>query len=292
MNIYNEKLDLLLNEQIVFFRENSPWRDAFKYCLKDGKLIRPKIALDICNTVSNGTRECGRSALCIEYVHAASLLFDDLPSMDNATTRRNKPCLHLQYNEAFSQLTSVVLISRSLHIILEDVEERYHKKELNADEAFLLSNTLTKTISKTMGHEGAAGGQFLDLYVSRNMHGHFDESCIDTSIENIILKKTGSFFELAFVVGWLIGGGSYSSLERIQNIANNFAMVYQITDDIEDMEDDQKNNSPNYANIYGKTKAIEDTKKFLKMFKRELKDLGLYSLFFIELYELMKKRIP
>ena len=49
--------------------------------------------------------EAARAVACgIEYLHTASLVFDDLPAMDDARTRRGAPCPHVVHGEAVAML--------------------------------------------------------------------------------------------------------------------------------------------------------------------------------------------
>ena len=44
-----------------------------------------------------------RAMACgIEYLHTASLIFDDLPAMDDARTRRGAACVHVVHGEAIA----------------------------------------------------------------------------------------------------------------------------------------------------------------------------------------------
>ena len=52
-------------------------------------------------------------AIALEYFHTASLLFDDLPCMDNASERRGVPCVHLAFGEAGAILAALALINRA-----------------------------------------------------------------------------------------------------------------------------------------------------------------------------------
>ena len=52
-------------------------------------------------------------AVALEYFHTASLLFDDLPCMDNASERRGAPCAHLVFGEAGAILAALALINRA-----------------------------------------------------------------------------------------------------------------------------------------------------------------------------------
>src|SRR5688572_31290856 len=52
------------------------------------------------------------SACALEMVHAASLILDDLPAMDNATLRRGLPTNHQVFGEATGILAAIALLAR------------------------------------------------------------------------------------------------------------------------------------------------------------------------------------
>ena len=54
-------------------------------------------------------------AIALEYFHTASLVFDDLPCMDNALERRGVPCVHFAFGEAGAILTALALSIAPTH---------------------------------------------------------------------------------------------------------------------------------------------------------------------------------
>ncbi|MGL5354048.1 MAG: polyprenyl synthetase family protein, partial [Clostridium sp.] len=90
--------------------------DAANYSLDgDGKRLRPIIAWFM------ATREYGLSEDSIkpilkslEYMHTASLLLDDLPSQDNASSRRGRKTLHEVYDVSTAELTSIFLTQQAI----------------------------------------------------------------------------------------------------------------------------------------------------------------------------------
>ena len=292
--------DLFEKHKLLFFKEENSFIKPIEYALEGGKRIRPKIALDICNSVSNGQRNCGLSSLSIEYIHVSSLIIDDLPCMDNALIRRKKECLHIKFNEAVAQLASVMLMSMALNAISIDLHNRCINGEMSFEESHKIGMFFLNNFSETIGHNGASGGQLIDLETAgkikeENMGEKLKEISLSHSVETIIKRKTGTFFETSFLLGWLIGGGSFEKINIIKKVANDFAMVFQITDDLEDLEEDKnsntKNVSQNYAIRYSIEKAVRDAKEYLRMFKQEMKLLELFSPFIKELCKLMEKRI-
>jgi geranylgeranyl diphosphate synthase type II len=297
MDCYDETLNTLLDDHInTFFNQDNLFKGPVRYSLSGGKRVRAKIALDICDRVSKGKCKGGTSALGIEYIHASSLIIDDLPCMDNAFCRRSKECVHIKFGEAIAQLTSVVLLSMAMHSVSLDLNQRYKNNELTLEQSHQIGMFFMDNFSHTMGHNGAAGGQLMDLSTVQNLGEFLKDTSKNVSVETIIQKKTGTFFETAFLLGWLIGGGSFDKVDQVTRLANDFAMVFQITDDIEDINEDlqadSKNVSQNYAIRYGLTKAIEDSKTYLARFEQSLDELDLNTLFFQELIKMMKVRIP
>jgi geranylgeranyl diphosphate synthase type II len=94
------------------------------------------------------------------------------------------------------------------------------------------------------GMQGATGGQLLDLYPP-------DLSL--STLRRVVQMKTSSLFELSFVLGWLYGGGDLALLPDVKRAAAHYGLVFQIADDLEDLEQDKKNGrTVNFALALGK----------------------------------------
>jgi geranylgeranyl diphosphate synthase type II len=85
---------------------------ALRYALfPGGARIRPRLSLAV-------ARACGldhptaaaAAAAAIELLHCASLVHDDLPCFDDASTRRGKPSVHRAFGERLAVLTGDALI--------------------------------------------------------------------------------------------------------------------------------------------------------------------------------------
>jgi geranylgeranyl diphosphate synthase type II len=87
--------------------------DAMRYTLlapsKRVRAVLVTLSADLC-----GDRTHALPAACaIECVHAASLMLDDLPCMDNAPLRRGQPTAHAVYGEAITVLAAFGLLNAS-----------------------------------------------------------------------------------------------------------------------------------------------------------------------------------
>lgn len=229
-------------------------RDACEYALcNGGKRIRPSIVLMVAEAL--GKENVNEAALAVEYFHTASLIADDLPSMDNDEMRRDQPTLHKAFNEATALLTTYALISAG-----------YEKIRLNAKNSERLSHAL-ECATRTTGILGATGGQYLDL---------FPPLPSEDVLKETLDKKTGSLFELSFVLGWIYGGGCLEKVPLVQKASFHFGYAFQILDDFHDYEKDSLNKHKiNAVVILGKKRALSLLENESYEFCRSVEQLSL-----------------
>ena len=79
-------------EQYFSTLDNNKTKSIIEYSVKGGKCIRGFIIKHIMETLSNKVE--WQPIVAIELIHAASLVIDDLPCMDNSIMRRNKKRKH------------------------------------------------------------------------------------------------------------------------------------------------------------------------------------------------------
>jgi geranylgeranyl pyrophosphate synthase len=72
---------------------------SWDYLFTGGKQIRPRLFCELWKYLSPDSTICGELAFAIECIHVASLILDDMPWMDNAPLRREKPTLHTVFSE-------------------------------------------------------------------------------------------------------------------------------------------------------------------------------------------------
>src|SRR5436309_8674852 len=84
--------------------------DAMRYSsLGGGKRLRAFFVLAGGTLFKVGLLPALRTASAIEFVHAYSLIHDDLPAMDDDDLRRGKPSCHKQFDEATAILAGDAL---------------------------------------------------------------------------------------------------------------------------------------------------------------------------------------
>src|SRR5215471_18081618 len=104
----------LLKERLPIstFDRNSQFNDAVRYALyPGGKRLRPALTLLAAEIVGGDYQKALPAAVVTELVHSSSLIFDDLPCMDDAQLRRGRAPLHIEYGEAMAVLVGITLLN-------------------------------------------------------------------------------------------------------------------------------------------------------------------------------------
>ena len=124
--------------------------EATLYVTSKGKGIRPMLAYALHEWASDDRSNTWLNiACCIEWMHVHALMLDDLPSMDNATSRRHQPCCHIQFDEATTLLVADGLIHLAYNTILDLPVPN-------------LKN-IVHCLSQASGFQGLVSGQHMDL---------------------------------------------------------------------------------------------------------------------------------
>lgn len=82
-----------------------------------GKRVRGLLVLMVTDGFGIDWQRALDCARAVEMVHTASLIIDDLPSMDDAGTRRGQATNHVQYGEATAILAAIALLSEALVLL-------------------------------------------------------------------------------------------------------------------------------------------------------------------------------
>jgi len=79
--------------------------------LAGGKRLRPILVLECARAAGGSVDDAMPAAVAIEFIHAFSLVHDDLPALDNDLLRRGKPTCHVAFGEAMAILAGDCLLS-------------------------------------------------------------------------------------------------------------------------------------------------------------------------------------
>lgn len=206
--------------------------------LSGGRRIRPILALLSCAALGGKTADAMPLALAIELVHAASLVLDDLPSMDDEGERRSRATLHRKEGEAAAILVAISLLASAFELT-GTFDERYRGRT-------------TVRLAKTVGAAGMCAGQFTDL----NFHRRDGEDPLLTEqVERLCIEKTGLLMATACEFGAVAARASSAQQKTLYDFGLNFGFAYQIEDDLQDTDCDIKMRRPNYAALVGRERA-------------------------------------
>lgn len=184
--------------------------------LSPGKRFRPLL----CVFVAKGAGFDGEAAIdvgCVaEMVHAASLILDDLPCMDDAELRRNQPTTHIAFDESTAILTATALLNRAFGIISR-------LKHVDAEKRIELVDLL----SYAVGSKGLIAGQMADLANS-------DPNASIAEIERLNTLKTGALFDFSVEGAAVLASSNASQRAALKDFSYHLGLAFQLMDDVKD----------------------------------------------------------
>jgi len=184
--------------------------------LSPGKRFRPLL----CVFVAKGAGFEGEGAVdvgCVaEMVHAASLILDDLPCMDDAELRRNQPTTHIAFDESTAILTATALLNRAFGVLSR-------LKHVDADKRIELVDLL----SYAVGSKGLIAGQMADLANS-------DPNASIAEIERLNTLKTGALFDFSVEGAAVLAGSNAAQRAALKDFSYHLGLAFQLMDDVKD----------------------------------------------------------
>ncbi len=191
--------------------------EPIKYgLLPGGKKIRSKILVDVGKMFKIDYKTLIQIGAAVECIHAYSLIHDDLPCMDNDDWRRGKLSTHKKFGESTAVLAGNSLLTLAFEILTDK------KLKISPEKKNLIINL----ISKSSGHTGVAGGQYLDL--------SFEKKKIpQNKIIEMQIKKTGKLFSFCCLAPVYIAGKK-TNFKKFNKMGEDIGLLFQITDDLID----------------------------------------------------------
>lgn len=196
--------------------------EAMRYsCLAGGKRLRPFLAMQSARLFGVDRRCAVRVGAAVEFLHAYSLIHDDLPAMDDSDLRRGQPSCHKQFDEATAILAGDALQALAFEVLAAP--------ETHSDA--MVRNELVMAMAKSAGGHGMAGGQMIDLIAETV---ELDMGAI-TRLQRM---KTGEVIAFAATSGAISGRASNRQRHALHSYAQELGLAFQITDDLLDAEGD------------------------------------------------------
>ena len=184
--------------------------------LSAGKRMRPLLVMLVARDLGCTSPALVDVACAVEMVHAASLMLDDMPCMDNAQLRRGKPAIHVAYGEDVTILASVALLSRAFGVLAAA-----------QDIAPITRTRLVARLAETIGTQGLVRGQFEDLHGA----GSRTPEAIATTNE----LKTGVLLGVAVDMAAIIAQADERIAQSLRAFALAAGHAFQIRDDFFDI---------------------------------------------------------
>ena len=197
-----------------------PMVDAMRHAvLGGGKRMRPLMACAACEAFSGSFKAALPAACGLEFIHAYSLIHDDLPAMDDDELRHGQAATHVAFGEA-----NAILAGDSLHsLAFQSLAEAPGLSQA----AKLRCITLLSTAA---GWPGMAGGQCLDIAAE-------GENLSLARLEALHSAKTGALIEASLMIGAYCAEVEPDEprLALLRTFGQRIGLAFQIGDDILDV---------------------------------------------------------
>jgi farnesyl diphosphate synthase len=244
---------------------------AMRYAvLGGGKRIRPLLVFAAGEAAADDSARADPlrleiAACAVEYIHAYSLVHDDLPCMDDDVLRRGKPACHVEFDVATALLVGDSLQALAFQLLAE------HR--LSDDPAVQVE--MVKILAVACGSRGMAGGQAIDL-------ASVGQALTVPELEYMHIHKTGALIRASVALGARCSSAlAPSQLGRLDHYAKCVGLAFQVVDDVLDQESstatlgktvgkDAANDKPTYVSALGLARA--------KALARELREEALAAL--------------
>ena len=241
------------------------FEEALRHVLDHpGSLIRPRMVQLVASVYGMEPEAARDLAIALEYFHTASLIFDDLPCMDNAMERRGVPCVHFEFGESSAILTALALINRAYALCWRVAALAPRDSQSRA----------MAYIEQLLGVNGLLNGQSLDLHYATLPHTR-------ETTETIARGKTVSLIRITLVLPAILGGASERELKLFERIALHWGLAYQMVDDLKDLLDSQAKSGktvardllldrPNSSSVLGIPASVQRLTRFIELGDRSL----------------------
>ncbi|MBT8045141.1 MAG: polyprenyl synthetase family protein [Verrucomicrobiae bacterium] len=249
LNPIAEKCDQAFRQSLPeSFIDDSPVSEALRYCLRHpGALVRAQLAFQTCLTVGIEEDAALQLATGVEYLHTASLLFDDLPCMDDALERRGFPTVHSIYAQDSAILAALALVNRGYTLLWSGMQDQDKPSRMKA----------ANYLDQCLGVCGILGGQSRDV--------HMTAAATSKEVIRVAYGKTVSLVKLAMAFPAILGAANET--RDLELLATYWGLAYQVSDDLKDLcsssqstgktvRQDAEKGRPNIAVCEGVPKAV------------------------------------
>lgn len=191
--------------------------------LAPGKRIRPLLVYATGEALGVPVERLDGPACAVEFIHAYSLVHDDLPAMDDDDLRRGRPTCHRAWDEA-----TAILVGDALQTLAFEVLARDHA--MVADSVRRLN--MVSLLARAAGSTGMAGGQMVDIEAQ-------GKKLARNELDNMHTMKTGALICAAVLLGaHSLREPRDTTLSALERFGTRIGLAFQIQDDILDATGD------------------------------------------------------
>lgn len=184
--------------------------------LLPGKRLRGLLTLAAADLFGCSVDTAIDPACAVEMVHAASLIFDDLPAMDDAGLRRGAETPHILFGEDVAILAGIGLLNGAFGVLT-------FAKGLDAERHC----EMVRVLSEAVGWRGLVQGQALDLSSAAS-------TADSDSVRTIHDGKTGALFVASALMGAIVAKADGAARDQMVQLGQHLGLAYQAFDDVLD----------------------------------------------------------
>jgi len=194
--------------------------DAMAYASRGGKRLRALLVVESARLHAVPQHQAEWPAAAIEALHAYSLVHDDLPCMDDDSTRRGQPTVHIKWDQATAVLAGDALQTLAFEMLGSPA--CHPMGDVRAD--------LCLSLARAAGAGGMVRGQMLDIAAETAAQP------LDLAqITELQAGKTGALITWSATVGARMAGADLAPLARY---GDALGLAFQVWDDVLDVTGD------------------------------------------------------
>ena len=233
--------------------------EAMRYAVfNGGKRVRPLLVYATGECLGVAPQLLDGPAAAIEYIHAFSLVHDDLPAMDDDDLRRGQPTVHRRFDEATAILAADALQPLAFSV-LASLDGATAETRI----------ALITLLAGACGSIGMTGGQSIDL----DSEGR---TLAADELEHMYALKTGALIHAAIMSACLLEPSlPQQRAAALDAFGRAIGVAFQIRDDLLDVEgetevigkpsgSDQKRGKATYPALFGIERSRERCDELLR----------------------------
>ena len=191
--------------------------ESMRYAvLGGGKRIRGVLVACTAQSLGADVEAALPVAASAEYLHAYSLIHDDLPDMDDSDLRRGRPSCHIAFGATTAILAGDALQSLAFSSISDS-------ESLNA----VQKAGCVASLARATGWRYMVGGQAMDMELEGAESASLDD------VRKLAQAKTGALFSACLEMGCHVAGFDESTSENVKLSSFGFKIgeAFQVVDD-------------------------------------------------------------